>query len=882
MLSAFTLEISMNGFHRSSRLALFILALLAWPARGEDAGMFPFVLPWDDDGESVTNVGFLHPKPAGASGFIRAKEGHFVDEECRRKRFLGVNFTFGANFTDKESARKVAARLHKFGVNVVRLHHMDYSPAPNGIFDPRYKDTRHLDAGQLDRLDYLVAQLKQHGIYVNINLHVSRHLYAGDGLPDTGKLTHGSKIITFFEPRFLELQKQYAHDLLTHRNPYTKTRYVEEPAVAFIELTNENTLVGMAWNGSLDNLPPSYRDELRKQWNTWLAKKYSDTETLARAWKTATTERGPELLQILGDEGVQPWRLENHQGARGTVERVAGGPPEVSGPVLRLRVAKTGADWHVQFAQAGLDLRDGETYTLTFWSRADRKRAVYVSTSLDEEDWHNTGLRSKQTLDTAWRRIELAFTATHTHKKHNRLVFGCGDTEGVVELAGLSLRRGAPEALPKGASLKDGTVPSSRPADSPNGHDWIAFLLDVEARYMDTMRDYVKLELGAKANVVGSQANYGGIGGALREWRSDYTDMHNYWEHPQFPRRDWDAADWRIDNRPMSRDGRGGALIGLARYRLAGKPFVVSEYNHPAPNDYQAECMPMLAAYAGFQDWDGLYLFDYHDAADKWDEQRIRGFFAINGNPAKMALLPAAALSFLRGDVPPASEESRLEIPETKVVEQLARQGWDIGPAWNKTGGVWPEALHRRVSVAFVPDKNAAIRLAPRQFKAEVKPAIQWTDTGTDRALFTADSQRSKMAVGLLGGQTVELSGWTVQHSGKAGTFAAVTLSAKDEQSIERSESLLLTAVGRVENTGTKWNADRNSVGRQWGEAPTLAEGVPATVTIRTQARMASVYALDGKGKRKKRVDSRLADGILRFKIGPEFKTLWYEIEAEK
>lgn len=872
------------------RFSLLSLILVGGPARGEEPTLFPFVLPWDDAGASITNVAALNPTPAGASGFIhtgddrfRPNDGHFRDDKGRRVRFLGVNFTFGANFTDKESAQKVAARMHKFGINVVRLHHMDYFHAPAGIFDRRFKDTQHLDREQLDRLDYLIYQFKQHGIYTNINLHVSREFNAADGLPQTERLPERGKIVNYFMPRMIELQKKYARDLLTHRNPYTQTRYIEEPAIAFIELTNENTLLGAAWNGTLDNLPRPYQDELRKQWNAWLTERYHNMDALRRAWKATAAERGANLLRPMEAASVAPWVLENHQGARGMAERIAeGGPPRVPGPLLRLRVSKAGEGWHVQIRQAELDVRDGETYTVSFWARADRKRRLDVSAGLDVDDWHNVGLNSRQNLDTKWRKIDLVFTAARTRKDHGRLVFAIGSAEGIVELADLSLHRGAAALLPKDASLQTASVPLGRPSDSPAGRDWIAFLMYTERRFLQTMRSYIKDELHARANVACSQASYGGIGGALRESHADYIDMHNYWEHPHFPRRPWDAVDWRIGNTPMVRERYGGTLKGLARYRLAGKPFTASEYNHPAPSDYQAECVPMLAAFAAFQDWDGFYLFDYHDAAGDWNCDRIRGFFAVGSNPAKMALLPAAAMLFLRGDLPPAEEETRLNIPEKSVGEMLAQKGPDIGAAWNAVGGVWPEALRRRVSVAFVPDKSGPVTVTHRHSKeAERGSALTWRGTGTDRALFTMDSPRSKLAIGLLGGQTVDLTGWKVKHARNAPAFAAVTLTAMDDRPVSRSRSLLLTAVGRVENKRMQWNAERNSVSNHWGSAPSLAEGVPASIAIRTSARTATVHALDATGKRRGRVAARLNNGSLTFDIGPDYKTVWYEIATD-
>ena len=77
------------------------------------------------------------------------------------------------------------------------------------------------------------------------------------------------------------------------------------------------------------------------------------------------------------------------------------------------------------------------------------------------------------------------------------------------------------------------------------------------------------------------------------------------------------------------------------------------------------------------------------------------------------------------------------------------------------------------------------------------------------------------------------------------------------------------------------WNADHTSVGTQWGRAPTLCEGIAARVTLTTGARGATVHALDGAGARTGEVRASLAGGRLSFDIGPQFKTLWYEIVME-
>jgi len=50
----------------------------------------------------------------------------------------------------------------------------------------------------------------------------------------------------------VDLQKEYARQVLTHHNPYTGTQYRDEPGVALLELTNENSLFAGWLTGALD------------------------------------------------------------------------------------------------------------------------------------------------------------------------------------------------------------------------------------------------------------------------------------------------------------------------------------------------------------------------------------------------------------------------------------------------------------------------------------------------------------------------------------------------------------------------------------------------------------------------------------------------------
>ena len=55
-------------------------------------GLFPFVLPWDDASEGITNVSDWIEKPAGKNGFVIAKDGHLYSGE-KRLRLFGVTLS---------------------------------------------------------------------------------------------------------------------------------------------------------------------------------------------------------------------------------------------------------------------------------------------------------------------------------------------------------------------------------------------------------------------------------------------------------------------------------------------------------------------------------------------------------------------------------------------------------------------------------------------------------------------------------------------------------------------------------------------------------------------------------------------------------------------
>jgi hypothetical protein len=290
-------------------LLIAVSCVLAEPP--EEPELVPFVLPWDDSSSGPTNLSGWNHAPAGCFGFVRVREDGHLHTKRGRIRLLGADVQFGACLPEKDEADRIAARMAKFGINVLRFHHMDRARFPRGLLRRGIADTRHLDPEALDRLDYFIAQLKQHGIYVNLNLLVSRRFCPADGLPESvaevqGKANH--LLGFFYEPAFA-LHAGYARKLLTHRNAYTGNRYAEEPAVALVETINENGLVNYWFDTNrtphLEDLPEPFRSALLERWNAWLRERYDSPKDMRRSWDLATGSPGDGTTELIPHEGYR-------------------------------------------------------------------------------------------------------------------------------------------------------------------------------------------------------------------------------------------------------------------------------------------------------------------------------------------------------------------------------------------------------------------------------------------------------------------------------------------------------------------------------------------------------------------------------------------------
>jgi hypothetical protein len=245
------------------------------------------------DGSHYVDWSSLLDAPAGKHGFIKAVDGHFKFEDGTTAKFWGTNIVAGNCFPSKAKADSMAARLAKMGCNLVRLHHMDAPWAKPNIFGGSHL-TRTLSQESLDKLDYLIAALKNKGIYIFMDLLVHREFSIEDGVtnapPDLG-----GKQVGYFDPKIIQLQKEYAKNLLTHKNSYTGKAYTDEPAIVASEFINESSAF-LHFGG--DILNQAYREELEEMF----AAEYPDKK-LSVFTLDYDKAGGPRVMEKEGTNG---------------------------------------------------------------------------------------------------------------------------------------------------------------------------------------------------------------------------------------------------------------------------------------------------------------------------------------------------------------------------------------------------------------------------------------------------------------------------------------------------------------------------------------------------------------------------------------------------
>ena len=815
------------------------------------SGGFSFTLPPFDS----TTQAFLPTFPSQPiENFIDwTSEGHFTSEG-NPIRFWGVNVTSGACFPPKDLASRIAARMRKMGINLVRFHHLDnnWSSNQGSIFNQN-GITTELNPITLDRLFNFLATMKNEGIYANMNLHVSRTFSEQDGVLNADSIPDFGKAVTMFDRQLIQLQKDYARQLLTTPNPYTGLAMVDDPVVAMVEITNENSIYGY-WKSNWlmpfsegGNILSRHADTLDGLWTQFLREKYTNQDALANSWGGVDGNESENLLQNGGFEAGQiapNWRLELHETSDATVQIVTENPIE-GNYCAKFDVNKvTGTAWHIQFLQGGASIEKDSTYLIRFYGRSNGNRKLSIGTMRNAAPWTWYG-GTEFNLTETWKEYQFSFRAPENNNNLTRVTLQFGGEEGQFWIDDVRLSSGKTTGLLENESLDNGNVRRISYAERFNFHpnrtaDMAAFYLKLQSDYYQEMYDFLKGELGVKVPITGSNA-LGGIYETYTHEVLDYIDDHAYWDHPQFPSVPWSSTDWRINNTSMLANDNLGTISGIfGGYQRQGKPFTISEYNHAQPNIYQTEMMPLLASYGSLHGADGFMFFDYNSGDyQDWQRDFQDGYFELHRNTPIMALSPLFAYAYRHHYIQEDTNPALIRYSEnflTNTLPQVDNNGrwgkyfpYASVLALNKSiqtstfsaqTNNWPDLVV--ISDQMVSSTQELTYFAPQELFQLVTPKIE---------AFTGQLPNANQ---INGGNLKLING------DKHGTIVWLSLT---EDPLELTTKSIITIASRFQNQGMNWISS-NTLGNQWGDSPTRVQPLNLTVKLDIRADSLRVYPL--------------------------------------
>ena len=900
----------------------YINVLSEIEASGNFAPMFPFQ-PTHNAPDNLTNVRTwpgVDNRIAGEDGFISIEGENFVDASGKKMRFLGTQCGMTGCFPEHDQADKLAKEFARYGINIVRMHYVSHRTPKNGypVMDS------FIEPVQLEKFDYFISRLKAEGIYVYFQLNIARKFGRVNGIENAHLLPKYKNGVDNVNERMIELQQRFHQEILDHVNPYTGVAYKDETCISMMEIANENSIIHswFAKSHKFTALVEPYKSEFVSRWNQWLTDKYGDTETLKMVWLKKTASDGQQVLVNPNTDIFGPsWMIQKSGAANAEFKFRSAARRDALENESHVRLfvhSVTPKKADPRLYQSGLHLKKDQPYCLKFKIRSDVPMDVVVRLHQDHSPYKSAGINSTIKTEAEWKECKYNFTSPFTDE-NVKLVFN-NLKPGLVDIADISLESGIDYTWPEGVSLEKGNI------DWPYVGNWeelrqrsldfIEFLSDLEQKYFTRMYDNTKNNLGIRQPVTGTQLGYG-LNQAQKGM--DYCDIHTYWCHPAFPGGKWDNNNFTVRNEAIinSWSHPASAFTKVARSRMFGKPFTVSEFDIPNLNFYAAEADVMMAALGAFQNWGGLIQFSWILDTD-YDRTHIWPQFDMCSAPQKLVHFPACYSMFVRGDVRKGSDKLVYAYPSEKMkdIYEIVKSRDAAAPSEPES---WlmkslPLAVVSGVDVTEAPelfdaDGKTVIRTAkdvPDDIKNQYKNKqiksstgeITWNWQLPDAGYFMVNTRHTKVFSGFVRGRSFPFSGMTLTP-GKTRldwltlslTLVAATTDAKPSN-ILRPGIYLLAATGLVQNTDMKIVEVKKKPstisismpqGGQLGHGPVLCEGINARLSFVALKDKVKCFALDPDGNRTMEVSVTSTEaGEAVLEIDPKYQTVWYELIVEE
>ena len=402
----------------------------------------------------------------------------------------------------------------------------------------------------------------------------------------------------------------------------------------------------------------------------------------------------------------------------------------------------------------------------------------------------------------------------------------------------------------------------------------IRFKMDITRRYYAEMYDHMR-SIGVRIPIAGT--NWSRCDGFIKTHEEmDFTDSHHYYYDWKWGNVDRFAANRDITSTPF-------VFPKLARMKLPGKPFFISEWDTPWPNSYRAEGPIYFAAVGALQNWSGFTIHTY-SYSRRLERNSIlgrelstpvggvpyrEGIFSTWNDPAKFGLFYHAALILRRGDIAPANKKVALYSTDlSKLPEKALRSILEQHQVVTTFDPDVPQGFDE----AFPADE---VYPNPNPGKLVSDNGQMWRHLG--KRIGIIDTDRTKVLYGFIGNagnmaSTIKQQSTGISINGmsvECGTdFAVIALSSLSNDPITKTDNMLLTAVGRVRNTDALFDGEKML---DPGKPPILAEVIQAKIRLQTEiGDKLRIWGVNAEGFYSGNIPTTYENGELCFTIGNE------------
>ncbi len=191
-------------------------------------------------------------------------------------------------------------------------------------------------------------------------------------------------------------------------------------------------------------------------------------------------------------------------------------------------------------------------------------------------------------------------------------------------------------------------------------------------------------------------------------------------------------------------------------WRVAGKPFLMTELDLNPPNDHASENFVASVA-RGLSGWAGFAEYSWYNfQGGKQGHNRIQSHYATTGHAGQMCMVPAMALLFRQGLVAPAREPLTLDVPEQEIAARVADNVWSgMSGLLERGKGNVSDVWRRKVSCRLVSSGAALSGASGLDGRSIVSDTgeIEFDRQAEDAVSLRVNAPAARLLIGRVGGR---------------------------------------------------------------------------------------------------------------------------------